>query len=165
LRSYNKYWFLILGLVILMFSSLIACGMPGFTKYTNKEFGYTISYPINWQVEISKDATRCVLTSPSRKASVMIDVVEGMTAREAANYWLISLGTAWHEVTRFEDRPMQGFWDWYLSYEWDAYLGTYHGEAYFKQTKTHVYRLDTAGDVAGYKEYPFPAMISSFKLR
>jgi hypothetical protein len=148
-----------------MFSSLVACGKPGFTKYTNEEFGYTISYPINWQLEIAKDATRCFLTSPSRKASVMIDVVEGMTAREAANYWLISLGTAWDEVTRFEDRPMQGFWDWYLSYEWDAYLGTYHGEAYFKQTKTHVYRLDTAGDVAGYKGYPFSTIISSFKLR
>jgi hypothetical protein len=164
-RSYKKYCFLILGLVVLMFSSLAACSMPGYTKYTNKEFGYTISYPISWQVEIAEDATRCVLTSPSHKASVMIDVVGPMTAEDAAKRWIMAMGTTWTEITLFENKPMQGFWDWYLSYDWEAYLGTYHGEAYFKQTKTHVYRLDTAGDVEGYKGYPFPTMISSFKLQ
>jgi len=164
-RSYKKYCLLILGLVVLMFSSLVACGKPGFTKYTNNEFGYTISYPINWEVEIAKDETVCLLKSPSHKASIRIDVIEAMTAEDAAKRWIISMGTAWTDITLLENKPMQGFWGWYLSYDYEAYLGTYHGEAYFRQTKTRVYKLDTAGDVVGYKEYPFATMISSFKLR
>ena len=165
MRSYKEYWFLILGLVVLMFSSLVACGMPGYTTYTNDKAGYTISHPLNWQVEVSEDGTKCLITSPTRRGSVMIDVVEGMTAREAAQRWLISIGTTWGEVTKLEDKPMQGSWDWYLSYDYEADIGTFHGEAYFKQTETHVYKLDTAADKAGYESYPFSTIISSFKLR
>jgi len=60
---------------------------------------------------------------------------------------------------------MEGAWDWYLSYDYEAEYGTFHGEAYFKQTETYVYKLDTAEEKGGLKSYPFSTIISSFKLR
>ena len=166
MRNSRKYWFLLLGLVVLLVSSLVACGNPGYTTYTNDKAGYSISHPASWIVQVSEDGTKCLIISPTRKASVMIDVVEGMTARQAANYWLVSIGTAWGEVIKLEDRPGEGFWDWYLSYEYVTDLNeTFRGEAYFKQTETNVYKLDTAGDKDGYAGYPFDAIISTFKLQ
>ncbi|MCX6009076.1 MAG: hypothetical protein NTW48_03410 [Chloroflexi bacterium] len=165
MKSNKKIWFLLLGLIGLLIGSLVACGMPGYTTYTNDKAGYTISHPVNWQVEVSEDGTKCLITSPTRRGSVMIDVVEGMTAREAAQRWLISIGTTWGEVIKLEDKPMQGSWDWYLSYDYEADFGTFHGEAYFKQTETHLYKLDTAGLKEEYSQYPFTTIISSFKLR
>ncbi len=164
--NYKRFWFLILGLIVLLFSPFVACGKTGYTTYTNEAGRYTINYPYTWKVEVSEDGTKCLITSPTRRGSVMIDVVEGMTAREAAQRWLISLGTAWGEVTKLEDRPMEGFWNWYLSYEYETdYYETFRGEAYFKQTETHLYKVDTAADKAGYESYPFSTIISSFKLR
>jgi hypothetical protein len=164
-RNSKKYLFLLLGLISLLISSLVAC-RAGYTTYTNDKAGYSISYPVSWEVEVSEDGTRCLIISPTRRASVMIDIVEGMTVREAANYWLMSLGTAWGEVTKLEDRPMKGFWDWYLSYEYVTnYHETFRGEAYFKGVDTHVYKLDTAGDKNGYDSYPFATILSTFKLR
>jgi hypothetical protein len=152
-------------LIGLLISSVVACGTPGFTKYTNDKAGYTISHPLNWKVEVSEDGTRCLIASPSRQGSIMIDVVEGMTAREAAQRWLISIGTTWGEVAKLEDKPMQDAWDWYLSYDYETSFGTFHGEAYFKQTETNVYKLDTAALKQQYSNYPFNTMLSSFKLR
>ena len=166
MRNSRKYWFLLLGLIGLLISSLVACGTtPGFTTYTNDKAGYSISRPESWSVEMSEDGTKCLLASPSRQGSVMIDVVEGMTAREAAQRWLISIGTTWSEVVKLEDKPMKGSWDWYLSYDYETNFGTFHGEAYFKQTETHVYKLDTAGLKEEYSQYPFNTIISSFKLQ
>jgi hypothetical protein len=164
-RNNKKYWLLLLGLISLLISSLIAC-RTGYVTYTNDKAGYSISRPVSWEVEMSEDGTKCLIISPTRRASVMIDVVEDMTVKEAANYWLVSLGTAWGEVTKFEDKPMEGFWDWYLSYEYmTSYHETFRGEAYFKQADTHIYKLDTAGDKNGYDSYPFATILSSFKLR
>ena len=165
MRNKKRYWLLLLGLICLLFSSLVACGQPGYVTYTNDEFGYTIKYPYTWKVEVSADGTKCLITAPDRAASVMIDVIEGLTALEAAQRWLIAIGTAWGEVVKIEDKPMEGAWDWYLSYEYEAEYGTFHGEAYFKQTETHVYKLDTAEEKGSLKSYPFSTIISSFKLR
>ena len=165
MMNHRRYWLLALGLIVLLISSLVAC-RTGYTTYTNDKAGYSISYPVNWKVEVSEDGTKCLIISPTRRASVMIDIVEGMTAREAANYWLISVGSAWGEVTKLEDKPMDDFWDWYLSYEYEtSYYETFRGETYFKQTETNVYKLDTAGDKDGYADYPFATIISTFKLR
>jgi hypothetical protein len=164
LRNSRKYGFLFLGLIGLLISSVVACGMPGFTTYTNDKAGYSISRPVSWSVEVSADGTRCLIASPSRQGSIMIDVVEGVTAREAAQRWLISIGTTWGEVAKLEDKPMEGSWDWYLSYDYNTDFGSFHGEAYFKQTETCVYKLDTAGLRKEYSTYPFSTMISSFKL-
>ena len=167
MRDSKKNWFLLLGLVGLLLSLFIACGQPGYTTYTNEEFGYTISYPYSWKVEVSADRTKCFLASPARKASVMIDVADAMSTRVAVNYLLMSIsqGALGKEVTLIEDKPAEGPWDWYISYDYDTGFGMFHGEACFKVTETHLYKLDTAANVEEYKDYPFSTIISSFKLQ
>ena len=165
MRNCRRHWFLILGVIVLLVSPLVACGKPGFITYTNDKGGYSISYPYNWQLEVTDDGTICVLKSPGRRASVRIDVINFMPAEEAAKRWLMAMGTAWEEITLLENKPMKGSWDWYLSYDYEADFGMFHGEAYFKETEKHLYKVDTAGDVTGYSDYPFAAIISSFKPR
>jgi len=164
-RNNKKHWVLLLGLIVMLLGSAIGCGQPGFTTYNNDVEGYSISYPLSWKVEVSTDGTTCLITSPSRTASVMIYVAASMAAQDAAQRWLMSLGTHWSEITQIENKPMEGFWNWYVSYDYEADMGQFHGEAYFKSTADHLYRLDTAADSARYKTYPFSAIISSFKLK
>jgi hypothetical protein len=161
----NKHWALLLGLIVLLLSSAVGCGQPGFTTYNNDIEGYSISYPLSWGVEVSKDGTTFLITSPSRTASLMIYVADSMSTQDAAQRWLMSLGTHWSEIAQIENKPMEGFWNWYVSYDYNADTGPFHGEAYFKSTADHLYRLDTAADSAGYKNYPFSTIISSFKLK
>ena len=165
MRNNRRYWFLLLGLIVLLISSLVACGKPGYTTYTNDKVGYSISYPLNWQVEVSEDGTTWEIKPPTRRASVMIYVAEPMTAQDAAKRWIMSLGTYWSEITLLENKPMEGSWDWYLSYDYETDFGMFHGEAYFKQTEKHLYRLDTTGLKEEYSNYSFNTIISSFKLR
>lgn len=164
MRSYRKCWVPFLGLIILLLSSSVACGKPGYATYKNGEMGYAISYPYNWQVEVSEDGTKCFIVSPTRRASVMIDVAAPMAARDAANRWIMALGTAHNELTQFENEPRQDFWDWYLSYDWEAEYGLYHGEAYFKQTEKRLYKVDTAAFKNEYEYHKFNSIISTFKL-
>jgi hypothetical protein len=77
----------------------------------------------------------------------------------------MAMGTAHNELTQFENEPRQDFWDWYLSYDYETeYYGTFHGEAYFKQTEKWLYKVDTAANKNEYEHYPFDTIISTFKL-
>jgi hypothetical protein len=166
-RNNKRYCLLLLGFLSLLFSLSVACTPAGFTTYSNEQFGYSVSYPMNWKAEASADGTKCLLLSPTRQGSVMIDVTDAMSTRVAANYLLMSIaqGTPSKEVSKLEDKPMEGFWDWYLSYDYETDFDVFHGEAYFKVTETHLYKLDTASKVGTYEDYPFSKIISSFKLR
>lgn len=147
-------------------SLFAACGKPsGYVTYTDEDWGYAISYPYNWQIELTEDAQICVVKSPSGRASVQVYVTEKpMIAQDAANRWLMALGTAHHEVTVFDNGPRDSFWDWYLSYDYETDYGVFHGEAYFKQTSAHLYKVDTAADKNRYDFYPFETIISTFKV-
>jgi hypothetical protein len=164
-RKNKSYWFLLSGLIVLLLSSAIGCGQPGFTTYNNDVEGYSISHPLNWDAEIAKDSTILVLKSPTRLASVRIDVIDAMPAQQAAQRWVMAMGTGSADFALLENKPMEGAWNWYVSYDYEAQIGRYHGEAYFKSTADHVYKLDTAGDKDKYDTYPFPTIISSFKLK
>lgn len=167
MRNIKGYWFLPLWLFGLLIGLFGACGQPGYTKYNNEEFGYTISYPMNWKVEVSADGTKCLLLHPTRRGSVMVDVADVMPVRVAINYFLMSLsqGTLSKEVNLIEDKSIGGPWDWYISYQYETDFDIFQGEAYFKVTDTHLYKLDTAARVGEYENYPFSTIISSFKLR
>ena len=167
MKNKKRYYFILPCLFVLLLSLFVACGKPGYTTYTNDQFGYTISHPDNWNVEVSADGTKCLLASSTRRGSVMIDVADDMLPRVAANYLIMSIsqGTPTKEVSLIEDKQMEGAWDWYLSYDYETDFGMFHGEAYFKLTDTHLYKLDTAASVAEYKNYPFSTIISSFKLQ
>ncbi len=167
MRNKRRYCFLLLGLFGLLLSLFVACGPTGYKTYTNDQFGYTISHPYSWTVEVSADGTKCLLASPTRTGSVMIDVAEAMLPRIAANYLIMSISqsTPGKAIQLIEDKQMEGAWDWYLSYDYETDFGMFHGEAYFKLTDTNLYKLDTAANVAEYKDYPFSTIISSFKLQ
>lgn len=165
MKNSKKYWFLLLGLIALMSGAAIACTQPGFATYTNDTGGYSIDYPLNWQAETSKDSSIYIIKSPSHLASVRIDVIGPMSAQQAAQRWLTAMGTGNADFALLENKPMEDFWNWYVSYDYAGDIGQFHGEAYFKTTADHVYKLDTAGDLAGYKTYPFSIIISSFKLK
>lgn len=157
-----------LGLTVLLLGGVPAgCGKTGFVDYTNEEWGYTIKYPYSWKLEISTDNTTCMATAPSRKGSFRIDVVESLSAQAVAQRWLMAIGTAYKEVVMLENKPADDkFWDWYLAYEYNTeFYGSFHGEAFFKQFKGHVYKLDTLAEKSLYERYPFPAIVSSFKLK
>ena len=164
MRTCREYWFLVLGLIILSLSLLVACGKPGYIVYKNDTMGYAISYPYSWQVEFSEDQTVVYIKSPAGRGSVQIYVAPPMTGRDAANRWIMALGTTYNQFTLFKNEPRQDFWDWYLSYDWESEYGLYQGEAYFKQTDKHLYKVDTAADKTSYENYHFDAIISTFKL-
>jgi len=161
----RKFWFLLIGLVVLLSGAAVSCGQPGYTTYVNDVEGYSISYPLNWKAEVSKDSTVYIIKSPSSFGSVRIDVIGVMSAQQAAQRWVMAMGTGNADFALLENKPAEGNWDWYVSYDYDAGFGPYHGEAYFKSTQDHVYKLDTAGDAARYSSYPFATIISSFKLK
>lgn len=165
LRNNKKHWVLLFGLIILLLSSAVGCGQPGYTTYKNDTVGYSISYPLNWKSEVTEDGTRFFVKSSTLFASVRIDVIDVMPAQQAAQRWVMAMGTGSVDFALLEDKAMEGFWNWYVSYDYDVGTGPFHGEAYFKTTKDHVYKLDTAGDKDRYNTYPFPTIISSFKLQ
>ncbi len=157
-----------LGLTILLLSGVLSgCGKTGFVDYTNEEYGYTIKYHYTWKLEVSTDNKTCVATAPSRKGSFRIDVVESPSAQAVAQRWLMAIGTAYKEVVMLENRPASDkFWDWYLAYEYETeFYGSFHGEAFFKQAAGRVYKIDTLAEKSLYERYPFPTIISSFKLK
>lgn len=165
MKNNKRYWLLLFGLIVLLLSSGVGCGPVGYTTYNNDSQGYSISYPQSWQSETTKDATIFVIKSPSILASVRVDVIGAMTAQQASQRWAMAMGTGNAEFALLENKQTEGFWNWYLSYDYDAGTGPFHGEAYFKTSADHVYKVDTAGDIAGYKSYPFSTIISSFKLK
>jgi hypothetical protein len=165
MRNSKKYVSLLVGFLILVAGVTMGCGQSGYTTYTNDVGGYSISYPINWQAEITQDSKIYIVKSPSHLASVRIDIIDAMSSQQAAQLWITAMGTGNQDFALLDNKPMEGFWNWYVSYDYDAGTGPFHGEAYFKSTKEHVYKLDTAGDQAGYDSYPFPKIISSFKVK
>lgn len=173
MRNYKRYSFLLLGLIALLLSSVTACGdtetappQSFFITYTNDDWGCAISYPSDWQAQVVPADKTCLISSPSLtdRGSLRLDVIEALPAEEAAKRWLIALGTAWGSVTLLASMRMQGSWDWYLSYDYNSGYGEFHGETYFKETETRLYKIDTAGEKTKYHTYPFAEIISTFRL-
>ena len=164
MRNNKEYWILLVGMVTLLAGVVSGCGQPGYATYTNDAGGYTFSYPQNWKAEVSKDNMIYVIKSPTGFASIRIDVLSGLSAQDAAQRWVVAMGTGNADFALLENKAMEGFWNWYVSYDYDAGTGPFHGEAFFKSSADHTYKLDTAGDAVGYAGYPFQSIISSFKL-
>ena len=75
------------------------------------------------------------------------------------------MATQWEELTRYDNKKLEGQWDWYLSYGWVTNAGVeFMGQAFFKYTTKYIYKLDTAAKSLEYDEYPFNTIVSSFKL-
>lgn len=164
MRNTKALLLLLPGFIILLLSQVIACGESHPTTYTNDDWGYAISYPNNWQVEMADGEKTFLVSSPYGLGSLRIDVIEAVPAETAATSWLMGIGTTLGSVTLLDNRMMQGMWDWYLCYEYMTDYGEFHGEAFFKRTETHLYKLDTVGEKSKYDTYAFDSIISTFKL-
>ena len=175
MRNSKGLSLLLLGFAILSLSLVGACGETGptspsqdaFNTYANDEWGCAISYPNNWEIQVVPEDGTCLISSPTLagRGSVRLDVIPALlSAEEAAERYLMALGTAWGSVTLLQNMKMQGLWDWYLSYDYDSGYGEFHGEAFFKETPDHLYKIDTAGEKLTYDTFPFPEIISTFEL-
>ncbi|MBM3154204.1 MAG: hypothetical protein FJ008_02600 [Chloroflexi bacterium] len=160
----------LLLLAVLALSLIAACSgisKPKLLKYTNNEYGYSISYPEDWQVEVADKGKTCLLTPTAgfTTGSIRIDAIPSVPIERAAQSWEMAMGSQWGEITRYENKKMQGQWDWYLSYGWVTEEGLeFQGEAYFKYTPSYAYKVDTAARAKEYDQYSFNKIIASFKL-
>ena len=164
MRNSKELLFLLVGLIILLLSAVTACGETHSTTYTNENWGYAITYPKGWQIEVADAEKTFLVSAPYDSGSLRIDVIEAVLAETAATSWLVGIGTTLGSVTLLDNRMMQGMWDWYLCYEYMTDYGQFHGEAFFKRTETHLYKLDTVGEKLKYDSYRFDSIISTFKL-
>lgn len=164
MRNSRELLFLLVGLIILLLSAVTACGETHSTTYTNENWGYAITYPNKWRVEVADAEKTFLVSAPYDSGSLRIDMIEAVPAETAATSWLVGIGATLGSVTLLDNRMMQGMWDWYLCYEYVTDYGEFHGEAFFKRTETHLYKLDTVGEKLKYDSYRFDSIISTFKL-
>jgi len=155
---------------VLVFGLFIACNGKSETKmltYKNEQFGYSIDYPQDWRVEVADKGKTCLLSStePLSTGSIRIDVIPSVPIEQAAQSWEMAMATQWEELTRYDNKKLQGQWDWYLSYGWVTNTGVeFLGQAFFKHTIKYIYKVDTASKSLSYDKYPFDTIVSSFKL-
>jgi len=165
---------LLLAFTILPLGSATACGQPGhdqgptssFNTYANDDWGCAISYPSDWEVQVVPADRTCLMSPPTAmgRGSLRLDVIEALSAEQAAERWIIALGTTWGSVTMLHCMKMEGLWDWYLSYDYDSGYGQFHGEAFFKEGPDYLYKIDTAGEKAKYDTYGFHEIVPTFEL-
>lgn len=167
---------LLLAFITLPLVTAVACSMfgssslpqPTLTMYINDQFGYSIGYPNkDWEVgEENKKQVYLIPYSPY-KGHVRISVLENNTlpVSEVAKRWLFAITQTQDGVVFIDMVEMKGLWDQYLSYDYISNWGEgFHAEAFLKQVGTRVYLIETAGEQAKYTEYPFTAILGSFKL-
>ena len=170
MRKYMPIPLVYLLLLIPVLGLFTACSETSETKlltYKNEQFGYSIDYPQDWRVEVADEGKTCLLspTEPESTGSIRIDVIPSVPAQQAAQSWEIAMATQWEELTRYDNRKLEGQWDWYLSYGWVTDQGfEFLGQAFFKYTPKYLYKVDTAAKPLEYDKYPFDTIISSFKL-
>ena len=135
--------------------------------YINDEYGYSISYPINWLAGEQSEKEVYILAEDPDQAYVSIFVLENNTLpmSEIAKRWLFAVTQNQDNVVIIDSAKMEGLWDWYLSYDYiSKWKEDFHAEIFFKQEGTRVYRLDLVGEKAKYADYPFSDILTSFKL-
>jgi hypothetical protein len=171
----KKSALLLFGIAILLLSPILGCSLlgpssppqPTLVTYINDQFGYSIGYPKNWQASEQSKKEVYLLSSAPDKAYIGIGVLENATLpiSEIAMRWVLAVSQKEDNVVLTNRMQMQGLWDWYVSYDYVTAWGEdFHAEAFFKQVGTRIYRVETVGEKAKYSEYPFAAMLSSFKL-
>ena len=140
---------------------------PILTTYVNDQYGYSVGHPKDWQVtEQSKKEVYFLSLDPD-KGYFSIAVLDNspLPISEISRRWLMAVTQMQDNVVLVDTAKMEGLWGWYLSYDYVTKWGEdFHAEAFFKQIGTRVYRIETVGEQAKFSNYPFSAILSSFKL-
>ena len=140
---------------------------PTLQTYVNDQYGYSVGYPQDWQVDSQSKTHMTFTSSAPDKGYFGIGVLENSTLpiSEISKRWLMAVTQMQDNVVLVDTAKMEGLWGWYLSYDYMTKWGEqFHAETFFKQVGTRVYRIDTHGEAAKFSNYPFSAIISSFKL-
>lgn len=135
--------------------------------YINDEYGYSISYPINWLAGEQSKKEVYILAKDPDQAYIGIAVLENNTLpiSGVAERWLFAVTQSQDNVVIVDSAKMEGLWDWYLSYDYvSKWKEDFHAEIFFKREGTSVYRVDLIGEKAKYADYPFSEILASFRL-
>lgn len=176
MRNKSKWYSLLLiGLVVLLASSVLGCQAPppppvpsSFDTYTNYMWGYTISYPNDWHVN-STEPENTVIAPPFPyigKVTIKAEERSFLPIRDRVQIRLETGAEVWDIFTVLESKEMEGMWDWYASY--DYYEGEYdiwlHEEVFFKDTAQYSYRVSIYFEKADYDVYSLSEIARTFTL-
>jgi hypothetical protein len=171
----KKFLLLPLLAAVLLLIPTTACSVfgpssppqPILTTYINDQYGYSVGHPKDWQMTEESKKEVYLLSLDPEKGYFSVGVLENATLpiSEIAKRWLVAVSQMQDDVVLVDTVKMEGLWDWYLSYDYVTKWGEdFHAESFFKQIGTRVYRIETVGEKASFSNYPFSAIISSFKL-
>jgi len=179
----NKPWYsiLLLGIVLLIASLVLGCQASpstpipptpptslSFDTYTNDMWGYTISYPNDWDVA-SAEPEFTIIAPPSAYTGVVsIEARErsSLSIRDRVQIWLDVGAEKCGSFTVLESKEMEGMWDWYMSCDcyWEENDMELHEEVYFKDTAQYSYRVGVTFEKAAYDVYPLSEIAETFTL-
>lgn len=141
---------------------------PSFDTYTNYMWGYTISYPNDWDVDSSEPECTVIASPLPYIGSVRITAYERspLPIRDRVQIWLDIGAEHWDSFTVLESKKMEGMWDWYVScdYYWGKYDIEFHEETYYKDTAQYSYRVLIYFEKADYDVYPLSEIAETFTL-
>ena len=172
------YSILLLGIVLLLASLVLGCqaspstpippSSPSFDTYTNDIWGYTISYPNDWDVD-SAEPERTKIRPPSPYLGwVAIDAEERsvLPIRDRVQIFFDVSEETWDSFTVLDTKEMEGMWDWYVScdYYWEEYDVELHKEIYYKDTAQYSYEVSMFSKKADYDVYSFSEIADTFTL-
>jgi hypothetical protein len=131
-------------------------------------WGYTISYPNDWDVDSAEPERTVIAPPPPYIGMVTISAYErwSLPIRDRVQSWLEAGAEHWDNFTVLESREMEGMWDWYASYNyyWAEYDIEFHGEMYYKDTAQYSYELGIDFEKADYDVYPLSEIAETFTL-
>lgn len=176
MRNKSKsYSILLLGIALLLASLVLGCqapspppDTPSFDTYTNHIWGYTISYPNDWDVDSAEPEHTKIHPPPLYFGMVTIEAEERsvLPIRDRVQIGLEVGAEFWDSFTVLDSKEMEGMWDWYTScdYYWGEYDIEFHEETYFKDTAQYSYRVIIDFEKADYDVYPLSEIAETFTL-
>jgi hypothetical protein len=139
-----------------------------FDTYINDMWGYSISYPSDWDVNSTEPESTDIYAPYGYYGVVGIEAEErsSLSIRDRVQILFDVNEEIWDSVTVLDSKEMEGMWDWYVSC--DYYLEEYdvelHEEIYYKDTAQYSYRVSTFSEKAAYDVYSFSEIAETFTL-
>jgi hypothetical protein len=136
------------------------------TTYENDTYGYSISYPSDWMVDVrSIHLTQFNPPYPYFGGiSIMMYEATDLPIEEQVQIWAEVMRDLFNNFTILDSRERQGMWDWYvaINYNWNDI--EFHGEAYYKCTEDGLYQIETHFEKEDYDVYPLSEIVDTFRL-
>lgn len=137
-----------------------------FVPYRSDTHGYAISYPSDWSLDTGVPNTVTMYLPPPSMSSISIVAVEGSFPAEQITQLFVELMTEEYSpsFTVLDSREIEGMWDWYLSYEFEAFDTEFYGEHYCRSTEQRIYAVFSNLEKEDYEAYPLSDILDTFTL-